>query len=629
MQNLILSMLSILALLIYPLSLSAQNSFSVSLNVDSAAGDQAVTSLNTAPDQVIAIEIFGNNIQNANGLAVRFEYDAGQVTYDGFDVGNVLPNAQALPEQGTGFVEIGMASLGGQATAHSGLAGTIRFRTTAGFSGTAIRLVRAELGRGGRFETLTIDVRVELKLQALTPDFNGDGVVNFADFLAFVGQFGTRQGDGRYEAKYDLDSDGAIGFGDFLIFSSSFGKDVSKPPNGGGGNDGGSGTNVTIPDANLRAVIEDNLGKTSGVPITRAEMASLTRLDAPGKNIRDLTGLEFAINLTRLSLDENQISDVSLLSGMNNLKSLQLGYNIISDVSPLSNLNSLETLTLSANLISDISALSNLTNLKWLWFSDNQISDMSPLSDLNNLEHLNLSANLISDISPLSNLTNLKWLKLFKNQISDVSALSNLNSLETLDLSTNLISDISALSNLTSLKWLFLEENQVLDVSALSGLINLTNLQISDNQISNVSALPGLTNLTYLRLSDNQISDVSALSNLNSLEALDLSINLISDISALSNLINLTNLYLSRNNISDLSPLMANTGLGSGDEVDVRSNPLSSISLNTHIPALQARGVDVRFGASKPVVEEIEQGLIPAGRHRNRSLQYELVSLMN
>ena len=227
MRKLILPTLSTLALLIHPLSLSAQNSFSVSRDVDGAAGDQAVTSLNTAPDQVIAIQIFGKDIQNANGIAVRFEYDASQVVYEGFDVGDVLPNAQALPEQSTAFVEIGIVSFGGQATVNSGLVGTAHFSATAAFSGTAIRLVRAELGRGERFKTITLNMRVELKLQVLTPDFNGDGVVNFLDFLAFASQFGTRQGDGKYDAKYDLDSDGAIGFGDFLIFSSSFGKEVS------------------------------------------------------------------------------------------------------------------------------------------------------------------------------------------------------------------------------------------------------------------------------------------------------------------------------------------------------------------------------------------------------------------
>jgi hypothetical protein len=110
MRKQVLFILSILALLIYPLSLSAQNSFSLSLDVGSAVGDQAVTSLNVSADQIVAVQIFGTGIQNANGLAVRFEYDASQVVYEGFDVGDVLPNAQALPERGTGFVEIGIAS---------------------------------------------------------------------------------------------------------------------------------------------------------------------------------------------------------------------------------------------------------------------------------------------------------------------------------------------------------------------------------------------------------------------------------------------------------------------------------------------------------------------------------------
>ena len=54
----------------------------------------------------------------------------------------------------------------------------------------------------------------------LTPDFDGDGQVGFPDFLAFISQFGGREGDGRYDAKYDLNRDGEIGFFDFLIFSS-------------------------------------------------------------------------------------------------------------------------------------------------------------------------------------------------------------------------------------------------------------------------------------------------------------------------------------------------------------------------------------------------------------------------
>ena len=57
----------------------------------------------------------------------------------------------------------------------------------------------------------------------LTSDFNGDGAVNFADFLLFVAQFGFNEDDEGYEARFDLDGDGTIGFGDFLIFANAFG----------------------------------------------------------------------------------------------------------------------------------------------------------------------------------------------------------------------------------------------------------------------------------------------------------------------------------------------------------------------------------------------------------------------
>ena len=666
MRNLILSTLSILALLIHPLSLLAQNSFSVSLDVDGAAGDQAITSINVSADRDVAIQIFGKDIQNAIGLAVRFEYDASQVTYEGFDVDNVLPNAQALIEHGTNptFVEIGIAALGGQATANSGLVGTARFRTTAAFSGTAIRLVRAELGRGGRFETITLNTSVELKLQVLTLDFNEDGVVNFIDFLAFVGHFGTRRGDGKYEAKYDLDSDDAIGFGDFLIFSSSFGTET------GGGREE---TQVTIPDANLRVAIETALGKARGAPITRAEMASLTSLEASSSEISDLTGLEFATGLIPLNLSYNIISDITPLSGLIKLTSLDLSYNIISDITPLSGLTNLTSLDLSNNIISDITPLSGLTNLRSLRLHDNFFSDISPLSGLTRLISLSLYGTIIRDsslLSRLSNLseanipdanlraaiktnlgkasdepitsfemaflseleapnanisdltglelaTNLTWLHLGyddtvsfprnSNNISDFSPLSHLIRLRTLDLADTGISDITLLSNLTSLEILYLGSNDISDVSVLSNLTNLEQLHLSNNDISDVSALSNLTSLERLNLYSNDISDVSVLSNLTSLRLLDLSRNDISDVSALSSWTSLDYLFLYNNNITDLSPLVANRGLGRGDWVDVRNNPLSATSLNTHIPALRDRGVDVRFGALKPAVEKKER----------------------
>ena len=126
-----------------------------------------------------------------------------------------------------------------------------------------------------------------------------------------------------------------------------------------------------------------------------------------------------------------------------------------------------------------------------------------------------------------------------------------------------------------------------------------------------MSVVSNLTNLKILWLYRNNISDVSALSNLTNLEELILHNNSISDIDPLAGLTNLQWLQIHTNSISDLLPLVANTGLGSGDEVDVRNNPLSAISINTHIPALQSRGVDVRFGALKPAVGDKERDMIP------------------
>ena len=69
---------------------------------------------------------------------------------------------------------------------------------------------------------------------------------------------------------------------------------------------------VNIPDANLRSVIRDALGKSRFAPITVTDMASLTTLDASNRNIRELEGLESATNLTELNLTDNPLSSLSL-----------------------------------------------------------------------------------------------------------------------------------------------------------------------------------------------------------------------------------------------------------------------------------------------------------------------------
>jgi hypothetical protein len=54
-------------------------------------------------------------------------------------------------------------------------------------------------------------------------DFNGDGPVDFSDFLLFAAVFGFTSSDTGYEPKFDIDSDGVIGFTDFIAFSQGVG----------------------------------------------------------------------------------------------------------------------------------------------------------------------------------------------------------------------------------------------------------------------------------------------------------------------------------------------------------------------------------------------------------------------
>ena len=226
----IASVLSLL-LLISPWSLSTQtSSFSLALDLDDAAGDQGVSSLDVSPDQVVSIQIFGSDIQDASSLSARIEYDSTQVVYGGFDAGDVLPDAQVLVEQDSTSVRVGIASLSGS-TVSAGLVGTVRFRTTDAFLETEVRLVRAEPVRGEQTGAVTLSLSVALQVAAPpSPDFDGSGLVGFPDFVLFAGAFGYREGDEKYGGKYDLDRDGGIGFDDFEIFARSFGKAVNRAP---------------------------------------------------------------------------------------------------------------------------------------------------------------------------------------------------------------------------------------------------------------------------------------------------------------------------------------------------------------------------------------------------------------
>ena len=348
-----------------------------------------------------------------------------------------------------------------------------------------------------------------------------------------------------------------------------------------------------------------------------AELTHLRWLSLGNNNVTDISPLAGLTNLTGLDLQHNNISNISPVAGLTNLTFLRLDNNNTTDISPLAGLTNLETLDLDRNALSNISALAGLTHLRWLSLGNNNVTDISPLAGLTNLTGLDLQHNNISNISPVAELTHLRWLSLGNNNVTDISPLAGLTNLTGLDLQHNNISNISPVAGLTNLTFLRLDNNNITDISPLAGLTNLETLDLDRNAISDISAVAGLTNLTFLDiwgtpisdispvagltnlttlgLGHNNISDISPVASLTDLIGLYLPSNHITDISSVSGLTNLKTLWLQNNWISDLSPLVANTGLGSGDTVDIRGNRLNDQSLHTHIPALQSRGVTVEF----------------------------------
>ena len=161
------------------------------------------------------------------------------------------------------------------------------------------------------------------------------------------------------------------------------------------------------------------------------------------------------------------------------------------------------------------------------------------------------------------------------------------------------IDELTGLEHAINLVDLDCENGRVSDLAPLARLRSLTWLSLGGNAISDIAPLSELRSLTWLSLGGNAIFDIAPLGGLDALRELILAFNGISDIAPLAGLRSLTWLDLGGNAISDIAPLVANDGLGSGDMLTLKRNPLSAKALETDIPTLQERGVEVEFDAPK------------------------------
>ena len=203
----------------------------------------------------IAVEVFATAVRTSLiGLTIEFDFDASLLSYVKAE-NSAFP--LTLPEGSTGthFATRNPATL-----SSSGFLARAEFTTVSDVTGTefsigieSVTLAESTTSSDELATTTAISFN-----SAPSPDLDGDDYVGFSDFLIFASVFGSRQGDGTYDAGIDLNSDGSIGFTDFLIFAASFG---GPPPSTGGGN-GGS------PDLVVQSPSVSNNNVASGATFT-------------------------------------------------------------------------------------------------------------------------------------------------------------------------------------------------------------------------------------------------------------------------------------------------------------------------------------------------------------------------
>ena len=232
---------------------------------------------------------------------------------------------------------------------------------------------------------------------------------------------------------------------------------------------------VKFGDPELEDAVQQALNRYDQ-PLFHYQLLTVAKLDASGRDITSLEGIEHLANLTELNLQDNQIEDINPLTELKKLNSLNLRNNAVRELSPLSGLGNLNYLNLhSNNRITSIEPLQGNTNLETLILGNVPIGSQLPiLAQFSHLTHLNLRNTGTKDISALSGLTDLVYLNLHSNpEINDIAPLSSLSGLQTLILeNVPVANQMIALNNLDHITRLNLNNTGISDTSILAGLMS-------------------------------------------------------------------------------------------------------------------------------------------------------------
>ncbi|MGG5795261.1 leucine-rich repeat domain-containing protein [Bacillus nitratireducens] len=131
---------------------------------------------------------------------------------------------------------------------------------------------------------------------------------------------------------------------------------------------------------------KENLGRENlNTPITKEDLLQIKKLEIlkeKGKEIKDITGLEYMTNLENLTLEGVGLKNIEFISNLKQLNDVNVSHNQIEDVTPLSSLKNLQWLNLTDNRIKDVTVLGSMLDLLSLKLAENEIRDVRPLIQL-------------------------------------------------------------------------------------------------------------------------------------------------------------------------------------------------------------------------------------------------------
>ncbi|WP_271003817.1 leucine-rich repeat domain-containing protein, partial [Listeria seeligeri] len=195
--------------------------------------------------------------------------------------------------------------------------------------------------------------------------------------------------------------------------------------------------------------------------VTQEQLDSITSLNASGKNITDVTGINQLTNLTSIDLSQNQLTSIA----------------------PITDLTSLTSLNVSNNLLSIvvITTAQNIPNLTSLNISNNPTITKLSIADQANLTSFSASLGG-SQTSALEELT-----------------LSNLPALTQATGSTSSANSVY-----------FSNYSDVLTTVKLNGLPKIQRANFDRNLIDDID-VHDMAGLTYLDLDSNELTEINKL----------------------------------------------------------------------------------------------------------------------